>query len=111
MASSRVQRGRQTEELVAQYLREHGWVNAERVPASLPGADITGTPGLSIEVKARRGLDIPAWLKQASSRPGLPILIHRPDGFGPERLNIWPMTLPLDIGVELLKAAGYGTLS
>lgn len=108
MATARVQRGRQTEELVAQYLREHGWPFASRIAASLPGADIENTPGLSIEVKARRDLNIPAWLKQAMSRPGVPLLIHRPDGFGPERIDLWPMTIPLKNGVELLGQAGYG---
>ena len=108
MVTSRVTRGRQTEALVAEYLRDHGFPQAERVAASLKGADITGTPGLAVEVKARRGLDLPGWLKQAAKREGMPILVIRPDGSGPANIGSWAMVLPLNAGVELLRQAGYG---
>ena len=109
MANSRVARGRQSESIVAAYLADHGFPHAERVAASLKGADVTGTPGLAIEVKSRRGLDLPGWLKQSVKRDGLPVLIIRPDGSGPASVTSWAMVIPFGTGVELLRKAGYGT--
>jgi hypothetical protein len=107
VANSRVTRGRQSEALVAEYLRSHGWPDAERIAASLPGADIRNTGDVSIEVKARRGLDLPGWLKQTASREGLPVLVVRPDGYGEARMDMWAMVIPFGEGVELLRKAGY----
>ena len=109
MTSSRVVRARQTEAIVADFLRQNGFPYAERIPAGLPGSDITGCPGLNWEVKARRGLDLPGWLRQVSKREGVPLLVSRPDGWGEAKVSLWPMTMPLGAGVELLRQAGYGT--
>lgn len=110
MASQRVRRGRETEQLVADYLSAI-FPAATRIPASLPGRDILNTPGIAVEVKARRGLDITGWLKAAvKNRSGeKPILIFRPDGYGEARIDSWPAVLPLEFLVELLYEAGYGT--
>lgn len=93
MASARVQRGRQTEEMVAQYLRESGLVHAERRPASLPGSDIMGLPGVDIEVKATRDFSPTAWLAQQRARAkddDLSVVIYRPNGYGPDKIHLWP---------------------
>jgi hypothetical protein len=102
MASSRVRRGRETEQAVADYLAASGFSGAGRVPAGMPGSDVTGIP-FSCEVKARRGLDIPAWLRQAERRDGLAVLVHRPDGMGVESVASWPMTMRLSTGADLLR--------
>jgi len=84
---------------------------AVRVPAALPGADIHNTPGISVEVKARRDLRLTGWLKQASARGSdlnLPIVVSRPDGYGPERINIWPVTMPMWVFITLLERGGFG---
>ena len=109
MSSSRVQRGRQSEAIVAAHLRKHGWPDAERTPASLPGKDILNTGDIAFEVKARRGLDLPGWLRQAVSRKGFPVLVIRPDGSGEKNLEAWAMVIPFGLGVELLRKAGYGS--
>jgi len=109
-AASRKQRGRETEHAVAEALRPI-FPLAVRVPASLPGADVLNTPGLTVEVKARRDLNLPAWLKQASSRSSpdvLPVVISRPDGYGPERVQIWPVHIPLWAFLVLLERGGFG---
>lgn len=86
---------------------------AESAGSGRPGRDILGTPGLAVEVKARRGLDVPAWLRQAvkeaEKTADLPLLIWRPDGMGPQTVDLWPMTMPFGIGRELLREAGYGS--
>lgn len=109
MASPRVARGRQSEAIVASYLAEHGWPNAERVAASLKGVDVTGTPGLAIEVKSRTRLDLGEWMKQAAKREGLPLLVVRLNGTGPATIEDWPLVIPFGAGVNLLREAGYGS--
>jgi hypothetical protein len=109
MASSRVTRGRQSEAVVAEYLRAHGFPQAERVAASLKGADVTGTPGLAIEIKSRYGLDLKQWMDQAAKREGLPLLVVRLNGQGPSSIANWPLVIPFGLGVEILREAGYGS--
>lgn len=103
-AASRRARSRKTEEIVAERLREV-FPGAARRPASLPGSDILNTPGYDVEVKARRDLHLTAWLKQASDRAGtdLPVVVHRPDGYGPERIDQWPVTMRLADFVRLIR--------
>ena len=67
MATARQRRGRRTNVVVADWLREHGWPDAEPTYGSEPGRDVQKVPGHSIEVKARYGLDLKAWLAQADS--------------------------------------------
>ena len=108
MSRSRITRGRQTESLLADYLKVHGFPDAERIAASLPGADIRNTGEVSFEAKARRSLNLPGWLRQASAREGLPVLIVRPDGYGEQKLEMWAMVMTVKDGVELLRRAGHG---
>jgi len=84
------------------------------VGAGRGGTDVTGMPGLLVEVKARRDLNLPEWLRQHtnSSVAGamrLPLVVHRPDGYGPARVAEWPVTMRLDDFTALLHEAGYGT--
>lgn len=110
MASqSRKVRGRATEAILAAYYRAHGWNYAERVGAGRPGVDITGMPGLSIEVKARKGFEPVAWLKQAATRPGLPFVVVRPNGLGEKSIDHWLVLMTVEHHTELLRAAGYGS--
>lgn len=110
MTASRTRkaRGAATQNLVAAYLRARGWPHAESTGAGRAGMDILGVPGAAIEVKARRDLRLIEWLRQASRSPGLPVVVHRPDGMGPASIDEWPATLRLADLVALLHAAGYG---
>jgi hypothetical protein len=111
MATARTTRGRRTEEAVAEFLRQNGWPFAERNPASLPGRDVKGVPGVAIECKARRQFDPKAWSKQAArnAEGDLPAVVMRPDGMGETTVEAWPVFLTLAQFVELLHEAGYGT--
>ena len=83
MANSRVRRGRRTQDVVAEYLRPwFPW--ARSTPASVPGRDVQETPGLSVEVKARRGFNPKAALLQAERNAGgdIPLAVLRLDGQG-----------------------------
>lgn len=105
----RRQRGWDTQAAVAAWFRAHGWPHAESAGAGRQGADITGLPGLSVEVKARRDLDPLAWIKQAKSRPAAAsFVVFRPDGAGLAMVGQWPVLLTLEDLTGLLQDAGYG---
>ncbi len=109
---SRKERGRQSEHIVADYLAGNGWPYAEAVGAGRPGTDITGTPGIDWEVKARRGFDPKAAMRQQAERAKtgtIPIAVLRMDGSGPADIDNWPVVLPLSVAVQLLHDAAYGT--
>lgn len=93
---SRQRRGRDSEIRLAEWLREQGWVNARHNDPYAPGPDIDGVPGYSIEVKSRRGLDLPGWLRQAE-RQGreTPLLIVRGNGQGVARIHEWAAVMRL----------------
>lgn len=56
VSSSRVQRGYQSQRLVAEYFRTNGWPYAQPAGSGRSGTDITGVIGVDVEVKARRGI-------------------------------------------------------
>src|SRR5207344_2215708 len=93
---TRKRRGSETQTAVAQWFAANGWPYAEPTGAGRTGPDITGIPGLACEVKARRGLDLPRWLRQAATGAGLPFVVHRPDGMGPAVIGSWPVTMRLE---------------
>lgn len=108
---TRRRRGADTQRLVAQRLQADIFPFAEPVGAGVGGRDITGTPGVAIEVKARRGLALTEWLRQTvrqATGGDVPVLVVRPDGAGPTTIDEWPAILPLATLIELLQAAGYG---
>lgn len=108
--TSRKARGRATEEIVAEALRADGWPYAQRIGASAAGCDITGTPGIGWEVKARREFDPTGVLRQAVRNAGLlvPMVVLRPDGYGPASVDDWPAFTTFAWARRLLRAAGYG---
>lgn len=110
-SQSRKHRGYKSQDLVAKYFAANGWPYAQSTGAGRPGVDVTGVPGLAVEVKARRGFNLVGFLRQATSerRHGLPLVVVRPDGFGPARIGEWAMILTLADGTALLRAAGYGS--
>jgi hypothetical protein len=102
-------RGAATQAAVAGYLTVNGWPYATDAGAGRSGSDILGTPGLCIEVKARKDFSPLAWLRQAATGgAGIPMCIHRPDGMGVTSVAAWPVTLRLADLVALLRDAGYG---
>jgi hypothetical protein len=111
VTSSRTARARETEAVAAAYYRDNGFPHADRVPASLPGRDITGMPGLAPECKARRDFTPKAWVKQArkNAQADLPYVILRCDGQGPEHVGEWLVIRRLEDDTKLLRAAGYGS--
>lgn len=98
MANSRVARGRQTQRIIAQWFRAHGWPDATSVEAFLPGADVVGVNGYSIEVKATTRGDLLAALRQAEGNAHecqTPVVVWRPNGYGETRTGEWVVALTL----------------
>lgn len=109
MTQHRKRRGMRTQLLVAQYLAEHGWPYAESAGAGRSGADITGTPDIAVEVKARRNLNPLAWVRQAqtAAHGRLPFAVFRPDGMG-EHPEDFVAMIRLGSLTDVLREAGYG---
>ena len=105
--STRKSRGRETERLVADRLRSI-WPHAYATAPGAPGPDVNETPGYAVEVKARRGLNLPEWMRQASrhsqARGGVPLLVVRLDGQGPASVDDWPVVMRLADFIDLERA-------
>lgn len=91
MASSRVRRGRKSQDIAADYWRDI-FPDVRPVAASLKGKDLLETPGFSFEMKATEKFSPTSALKQAreTAQEGeYPAAIYRPRGYGPEKVALW----------------------
>lgn len=107
--TTRKRRGADTQRVVAAAWRADGWPYAEAVGSGAAGRDLTGTPGVAVEVKARAGFSPLAWLRQATRNagPDIPAVVLRPDGAGPATVDDWPVIMSHGQFRALLRAAGY----
>jgi Holliday junction resolvase len=106
-------KGTKAESAVRSYLQAHGFPHAERL--ALSGAadrgDITGTPGLCIEVKDTKAADWGGQLREtvterdnAKARHG--VLVRKRRGHvDPAR---WYAVMEFEDWVRLVRAAGFG---
>ena len=107
---SRVQRGLKSQDIVAKYFAANGWPFALSAGSGRQGSDVTGVPGVDVEVKARRGINVAMAMKQLRERHQegvLPVAVLRLDGQGESHIADWPAIVPLSVFLDLLKAAGY----
>lgn len=101
--------GTRAEAAVAAFLRANGFPHAERraLRGTLDAGDITGCPGLCIEVKggdaARNASDalIEAWLAEAeteriNARANVALLVIQRRGVGPANAGRWWALMHLD---------------
>lgn len=110
VTSHRIARGYESQRIVAEYFREHGFPYAQPAGSGRSGTDITGLIGVDVEVKARRGIQVSAAMKQLRERAQeglLPVAVLRLDGQGPSHIDDWPAIVPLSVLLDLLRAAGY----
>jgi hypothetical protein len=111
MSQHRKHRGYATQRIVARWLNDHGWPYAHAIGAGEAGDDIQNSPGIQVEVKARRGFDPQAALRQLAARrqPGtVPFAVLRMDGTGETTIADWPCVIRLEDLTALLRQAGYG---
>ena len=108
MSQHRKHRGYKSQAIVAEYLKANGWPYAQSAGAGRSGSDITGVP-FDVEVKARRGLNIAAVMKQLKDRKtGLGFGVLRLDGQGEKNIEEWVAVLRLADLIDLLKKAENG---
>lgn len=109
------QKGTAAETAVVRWLNEHGFPTAER--RALTGAndqgDVTGIPGVVIEVKNHKSYKIPEWLKEtlaekANAKADIGLLIIKPNGVGDTRVGEWWAVVTLSEAATMLRAIGYG---
>ena len=107
--TSRRQRGWKTQRIIAEYLQTHGFPTAKAGKPFQAGADVLGVAGVDIEVKAQKDIDRLAALRQSHARPGdVHLIFERPNGYGEQTLDRWPVTVTIAEIVRLLRLAGYG---
>jgi hypothetical protein len=102
--ASRKRRGAEAQAVWAAYMRDNGWPHATDAGAGRAGVDILNVEEAAIEVRARRGLDLPGWLRQAVSNADgrLPVLVVRGDGQGPAMVDRWAFVVTGQHGLMLL---------
>jgi len=106
-------KGSAFEREIVQYLREQGWVGAERTRAGWQDdrGDIDGTPGVTWECKNQKVLALAGWvdelvveMQHGNNEVGA--VVHKRRGVTDP--GAYYATLPLSVYVHLLKEAGYG---
>lgn len=109
------QKGTAAETAVVRFLNEHGFPVAER--RALAGindkGDVTGIPGLVIEIKAGTRLSIPEWLRETeqeriNAQADNGILVIKPKGKGEKSVGEWWAVVPLAQMIDLLRDGGFG---
>lgn len=107
MTSPQKRKGNSAELAVAKWLRTWGWVHAERSRAGWTDdrGDIDGMPGVCIEVKNEKRINIPGYLAEleveidnAEAWTGAVIIKRR----GSSDVNDWYAVMPARIWAELL---------
>lgn len=108
--NSRRKRGRQSELIFAQFLKDQGWTYAEATSSSAQGTDIKGVIGVDWEIKARNGFPVKEAMKQQAKRYKegiISIAVLRQNGQGETDIENWPAVVPVKTLIQLLKEAGY----
>jgi len=107
----RKHRGYATQRIVADYLKAHGFPYAESTGAGRQGSDVTGTPCIDWEIKARTNFDPAGTMKQLRQRAvngTVPVAVLRLNGQGEKSVEDYCAIIPFSVLVDLLLGAGYG---
>ena len=108
-SQARKRRGRQTELVLAEYLRQW-WPYATATGSGSQGTDILGVTGYDVEVKARRGLDAPGLLRQLRLRRRAGVIgvgVVRLINQGPADVGSWCVLLRLDDFITIARGQHY----
>lgn len=107
MTSPQKRKGSAAELAVAKWLRRLGWIHAERSRAGWQDdrGDIDGMPGVVVEVKNEKKIDIPGYLREleveienAKAWTGTVIIKRR----GSTNVDDWYAVMPAKIWGELM---------
>jgi len=100
-------KGNRAELLVAKWLQRCGWVHAERSRAGWTDdrGDIDGMPGVCIEVKNEKKIDIPGYIRELEAEMGNArawtgaVIVKRR---GSEDVDDWYAIMPAKLWAELM---------
>lgn len=105
-------KGTAAETAVVGYLRQRGWIHAERraLQGNLDKGDIAGVVGVCLEVKACKQIDLAGWLKealleQANAQASVGAVIAKKRGT--TNPADWYALMTVRQLCDLLAAAGY----
>ena len=103
-------KGSQAERAVVAWLKANGYKYADRrlAGASLDKGDISGVPGVTIEIKNHAKLDLAGWvaeleIEMKNDDAWTGTVIHKKKGKGD--VGEWYATMPAKIWLALLKKA------
>lgn len=104
-------KGNRAERDVINWLRTRLFPHAERNGAGLPGSDVSGIHGVTLEIKNHARLDLAGWLNQLTDEMDydgnhIGAVIHKRKAV--TDVGQWYATMPTHILAELLAEAGYG---
>lgn len=109
-------KGTLAETKLAQWLQANGWPWAERrtLYGSSDRGDITGVPGVAIEVKNVKQPTYTAWLREAeaeriNANAQIGVLVHKPHGMSAETPGEWIVVMRVKDFFPLLQLAGITT--
>ncbi len=110
MSSAAKRKGSQAERDVVAWLKANGYKYADRrlAGATLDKGDISGVPGVTIEIKNHAKLDLAGWtaeleVEMKNDNAWTGVVIHKRKGKGD--VGEWYATMPASIWLELLKKA------
>jgi hypothetical protein len=105
-------KGRETENIHVDYLISQGVLQAERrrLNGSFDQGDVTGWPGVCVEIKSGAKLDIQGWLRELeieikNSKAETGYVAVRPKGL--PNAEDWFAVMSMPLFMELMKAAGW----
>lgn len=106
-------KGRTAENLWVAWLQANGWRYAERrrLTGAFDKGDITGTPGVTWEIKSQRTYKLPEWMRETeqerlNNNDDVAVLIIKPNGVA-KPSEFWCVLTP-QVLAHLLTEAGYG---
>ena len=114
MSSKSKRKGSQAERQVVAWLKANGYKYADRrlAGATLDKGDISGVPGVTIEIKNHAKLDLAGWTAEleveiANDGAWTGVVIHKRKGKGD--VGEWYATMPAKVWIALLNKANGQT--
>ena len=112
MGSAAKAKGAQAERDVGAWLKQwYPYVDRRLAGATLDKGDISGIPGVTIEIKNHAGMDLAGWVEElkvemANDNAWTGVVLHKRKGKGDPA--DWYATMPASVWIELLKRVTDG---
>ena len=112
MSSAAKAKGSGAERDVVKYLKQwYPYVDRRLAGATLDKGDISGIPGVTIEIKNHAGMDLAGWVEElkvemANDNAWTGVVLHKRKGKGDPA--DWYATMPASVWIELLKRVTDG---